>query len=435
MTTDAAELVAASSYRFATAMGRFGGFEPEPLIAVAVSGGADSMALLRLAHAWAADRGGKVLALGFDHGLRPESAAEAAAVAAWCADLGVSHRLLTVAAPLPQTGTEAAARAARYAAFEAACAEAGALHLLVGHHAGDQRETVAMRSARGEGLGRAGMAAMDYRRACRLLRPLLEFEKSDLVAVCRALGQGWVEDPSNASDAFERNRVRKSLVRMSAAELAAIGNIAVAAGRARMEAERRIAEAMVAWVRISPLGYAWVDWRAWRGAPRDAAADREFLGRLAHTIGGRAYPPARAVLEAALAALEAGRPTTAGGCVLRFGGHGLWVLRENRTQAAPEEGDRWDGRFAAPAGLALRAAQGAEERDRCRAALAAAGNVEKLPPSAVFGRLPVWDGPDGLCVPGLSRYDPAIRAARFSPSQPATVAAAWLAPVGARLMY
>ena len=91
----------------------------------------------------------------------------------------------------PTTGIEAAARRARYAALEAACREEGILHLLLGHHAGDQRETVTMRAERGHGPGEAGMAALDMRRDVRVLRPVLGVEKADLENLCRSLGQPW----------------------------------------------------------------------------------------------------------------------------------------------------------------------------------------------------------------------------------------------------
>ena len=434
-TPDAASLVAAASVRFTAAMSAFGGFEPHPRLVVAVSGGADSLALLRLAHSWAAARGGRVRAVTFDHRLRAESTVEAEHVARVCAALEIDHSLLTWEGEKPTTGIEAGARTARYTALDAVCRETGTIHLLVGHHAGDQRETVAMRAARGQGYGRAGMAAMDFRRECRLLRPLLGFEKTELTAFCEALGQSWIEDPSNASDVFERNRVRKHLGRLPGAEVAAMSAQIAESGRWRMHAERRTATAIATWARISPLGFAWVDWVAWHEAPPDPGADREFLGRLAHTIGGRVYPPARAALEAAFVALDAGKGATVGGCVLRFGGGGLWVLRENRAHSSPEDRVLWDGRFVVPAGLPVRAPQGPADRAVCRAALEDAGIGEKPPPSAAFARMPMVEIADGVCVPGASRYDPAAPVARFSPPQGATACAIWLAPVGASLIY
>ena len=88
---------------------------PNAVIAVAVSGGADSMALAHLASAWAKTRGTPMAALTVDHDLRKTSAAEAAEVAEWMAGLGVAHTVLTWTGPKPQTGIQAAARDARYA--------------------------------------------------------------------------------------------------------------------------------------------------------------------------------------------------------------------------------------------------------------------------------------------------------------------------------
>ena len=144
---------------FAAAMALLAPFEPAPLVAVAVSGGPDSLALALLAARWAASRGGRAVALTVDHHLRPESTGEALQVGRWLADRGIAHAVLDWSPPPVLAGDiQAAARDARYAMLEAWCREAGALHLLVAHHAEDQAETLLLRLGRGSGL--AGLAAM-----------------------------------------------------------------------------------------------------------------------------------------------------------------------------------------------------------------------------------------------------------------------------------
>ncbi len=145
---------------FAAAMAALAPFEPAPRIAAGVSGGADSMALALLADAWARERGGSLLALVVDHGLRQGSGQEAAETRVRLNARGIAVRLLTIAGLVHGPALAERARAARFAALEAACAEAGIVHLLLGHHAGDQAETVLIRALGGSGAsGLAGMAS------------------------------------------------------------------------------------------------------------------------------------------------------------------------------------------------------------------------------------------------------------------------------------
>ncbi|MEQ8968446.1 MAG: tRNA lysidine(34) synthetase TilS, partial [Azospirillaceae bacterium] len=190
-------------------MARFAPFEPAPRLAVGLSGGPDSTALVLLADAWARARGGSVLALIVDHGLRPESAGEAAAVADRMARLGIEARILTRAGPPPAAGVQAAARAARHALLQTACREYGILHLLLAHTLDDQAETVLLRLAAGSGPdGLAGMAAVREGREARVLRPLLGWPKTRLVALCREAGVATVADPGNRDPRFARPRLR-----------------------------------------------------------------------------------------------------------------------------------------------------------------------------------------------------------------------------------
>jgi len=180
-------------------------------IALAVSGGGDSMALLHLAHRWARGRGVSLHALTVDHGLRPDSAAEAAGVAAFCAAHGIAHRILTWSGDgdgnLPD-----AARRGRYAAMADACTEAGATMLLTGHTLDDQAETVLMRLGRGSGVdGLAAMRAMTPLWGVQLFRPLLGLRREDLRDMLRGAGVAWVDDPTNEDRGYTRIRARDAL--------------------------------------------------------------------------------------------------------------------------------------------------------------------------------------------------------------------------------
>ncbi len=176
----------------------------EASLLLAVSGGPDSMALLDwLGRGWQ----GAVSAATVDHGLRPESAGEAAMVARYCDSAGMAHATLHPAVPI--TGSlQSAARTARYALLQAHADAIGAQFIVTAHHADDQLETMLMRLARGGGVdGLAGIRA----RVGRVVRPLLGFRKADLLGHCQRAGIAFVEDPSNANRDFDRVRMREAL--------------------------------------------------------------------------------------------------------------------------------------------------------------------------------------------------------------------------------
>ena len=178
-------------------------------LALAVSGGADSFALLHAALA----RDMPVTALTVDHGLREGSAEDARVVATWCAARGVPHETLRWTGDKPLAGVQAAARAARYRLLCEACERLGLDRLATGHTLDDQAETVFMRLRRGAG---RGLAAMPPRREIAsgpgapvaLLRPMLGVRRAEARAYAEAHGLPVRDDPSNEDEGFERVRVR-----------------------------------------------------------------------------------------------------------------------------------------------------------------------------------------------------------------------------------
>ena len=246
---------------FAARLDRLGPFEPHPRLAVAVSGGADSTALALLAADWAEARGGKILALIVDHGLRQNAAAEAAATRSCLAALGIAADVLTLRglhdATRPDAPIAVVARNARFGALTGAARAAGIVHLLLGHHAGDQAETRLMRARAGSGpAGLAGMAAVRETEHVRLLRPLLDIDQPSLTALLQARGVGWNEDPSN--------RDLRTLRAQARAELAAQGAPPAGQGwnaAARMHADAAARMHADAAARITPMPPPQPNWR------------------------------------------------------------------------------------------------------------------------------------------------------------------------------
>jgi tRNA(Ile)-lysidine synthase len=362
---------------FGSLMRLLGLFAPDRRVAVAVSGGADSMALALLAAEW-----GRAEAFVVDHGLRPEAGAEAALTVRRLEGLGVPAWVLAVAGLRRGPALHARARAARYEALLRGCAEAGLADLLLGHHLADQAETVAMRADVGSGpAGLAGMAAVTVLATARLLRPLLRIPPARLRATLASRGVGWIEDPSNRDPATRRARLRAGPPLDAAA--------AWEHGRTRAAAEAALAETLGRHAALHPEGYATV---------ADGALSTAVLSALAWTLSGQDYPPSPAMVERAVAA---GRPVSLHGVLLRRWRGGWLVAREPAAAAdavAAVPGAAWDERFrllanaTPPPGARLGALGDAAARLRDRSPL----------PAVVLRGLPAIRHDDALfAVPHL----------------------------------
>jgi tRNA(Ile)-lysidine synthase len=339
---------------FAALMARLGPFEPRPVLAVAVSGGADSMALALHADRWARANGGTIVAITVDHRLRPESTDEAREVGRLLTDRGLAHEILVWHGPYPLHNLQAAARAARYRLLGDWCRSRGVLHLLTAHHQDDQAETLILRLGRGSGLaGLAGMAPMVEDGHFRLLRPLLDVPAARLRASLQGFGQIWFEDRSNRNPLFARVRVRAQRRNLADAGLTAprLAETCRHLARARVAIEHQVDRLLAEAAMLHPAGFALLD------PARLAAASEEIglraLAAVIATIGGEAYTPRFERLERLAQAvfrdgLSGGR--TLGGCrILPYRGRVL-IHRELAAMASPmavpETGCVvWDNRF------------------------------------------------------------------------------------------
>jgi tRNA(Ile)-lysidine synthase len=342
-----------SDHDFSRLMAGVGPFEQSPHVAVAVSGGADSLALCLLASRWAAARQGRVSALTVDHGLRPESADEAARVGPLLADMGVEHHVLTWDGAKPTSGVQAAARAARYDLMTQWARRAGVLHVLLAHHQDDQAETVLLRLAAGSGVdGLSAMAAVVETPAVRLLRPLLGVPGARLKALLTGEERLWIEDPSNRDDRYARVRLRRVAPSLARAGLPAerLAATARSLARSRMAMEEGVSALLARCCTVFPAGYAIVD-PAILAREADEVSGRA-LARILLCIGGRAHGPRSEKLDRLHARLKGGEITSAtlGGCRILLRGRHLLVCREGRGKAHPMDVTPatrivWDNRF------------------------------------------------------------------------------------------
>ena len=331
-------------------MDRLAVFEKAPLVAVAVSGGPDSLALAILADRWARRRDGEIRALTVDHRLRQESSAEIKCLGDWLAARRIHHEILVWEGPKPCTGVQEAARRARYGLLEAWCQSNGCLHLLIAHHRDDQLETRLLREDAKSGCdGLAAMSAVRELQDCRLLRPLLDVPKARLLATLVAEGQPFLTDPSNRNPVFARARLREDwLAAPDEADrlLADVRRL----GRARVQREAAVDALLARAASVHSAGFAVLDRGALLAAPGDIAV--RALAALVWTLGGADYPPRRAAVARLLQTLGgAARGYVLGGCrFLAWRGRVL-VLRELAAAAlpvrlAPGASLVWDRRFA-----------------------------------------------------------------------------------------
>jgi len=302
-------------------------------LAVAVSGGADSLALALGLREWAELQGCQLTALVVDHGIRRESAGEAAQCMEWLA----AHTIDAVLLPLqigPMTnGVQEAAREARYAAMTQWCHAQGVMHLALGHHQGDQAETVLMRLLRHSGPeGLAAMAMRSEREGITLLRPQLRESKSAMIAYLRGLGQRWIEDPSNQSRQYLRTQLRH-LIATHAGAAERLARVADSCGQYRAALEAQLAADIEAYVTLDDAGYARIGTALLKAGDARAA---QVMMRVLCCVGNSGEPRL-AEVERLIAAMrvELMRPRTLHGCSVQRVVGGMWLVTRELGACAP----------------------------------------------------------------------------------------------------
>ncbi len=288
-------------------------------VAVAVSGGGDSVALLLLAARWARARGRSIAVATVDHGLRPESASEAQGVADLCARLGIPHKILQ-AGDLRDAGGNlaAAAREARFALLGDWARAQGFAAVLLGHSMDDQAETVLMRLARGSGVeGLSAMQPAIRRAGVMWLRPLLDIRRKALRAVLMAKGVGWVEDPTNEDPEYDRVKARQALGALAPMGIDAEG---LARTAWHLQRQRRVLERAMCDLAsrarcFGELGEARLDLAAMVEDEPDTAL-RLFADTLVR-VSGAIYRPRFRSLSQALDQVNSGANVTLSGCMIR----------------------------------------------------------------------------------------------------------------------
>ncbi|OUR79498.1 tRNA lysidine(34) synthetase TilS [Alphaproteobacteria bacterium 46_93_T64] len=264
----------------------FRGEQKPRRIAVAVSGGSDSMALCSLANTWCAKHKVDLVALTVDHGLREEAASEAELVHDWLKAQDIEHVTLTRKGPAPFTGLQEFARNARYRLLLDKCHEIGASALFVGHQMEDQLETFLMRFSKGSALqGLSVMRPKVRRSGIDLVRPMLVFRRAELREYLDALEQDWVEDPSNENPEYTRTELGRVLNVMSNLPGSDHSSMALSVNRVQRadNALRQIARLMFSQkANIDPLGFVQIPEDFYVGVP--AEINVRFLMEIFQTV-------------------------------------------------------------------------------------------------------------------------------------------------------
>lgn len=261
-------------------------------IVVAVSGGADSMALVRLAKIWADKYNKQIIGLTVDHQLRSESFGETKKVLKWLENIDVKAHILTWEGSKPNANIELVAREARYNLLFDFCKKNNIKTILLAHQKDEQAETFLLRLARGSGVyGLSAMKEVNYRQNIALVRPLLDFSKKQLINYNKSVNQEWVEDSSNQNEAFERVKIRKFLPKLKDISIF-LDTLTKTASRMQRAAEALefYAQALIKEnVVFYDEGYAKVNWDKILNAPEEISL--KTIANLTQILGGNIYPP------------------------------------------------------------------------------------------------------------------------------------------------
>lgn len=330
-------------------------------VAVAVSGGSDSMALTLLLNQWCANQDIHLTALTVDHGLRENSALEAQQVAKWLSVKNISHNILEWQGIKPDTNIQDHARKARYELMGNWCMDNNVDHLFLAHHMNDQAETFLIRLLRGSGVD--GLSAMEKstifpfnkmsNKTLKILRPLLEVESGRLLETIQAANQDHIEDPSNLDEKYTRIQIRSLL---NETEIEGLNAHKLSSTSTRMRRVRSLLEEMTSkaesdFVSYNSFGYASIVKNNISELHEEIGL--RLLSKVIKTVGGNTYAPRHKSLEKLFENLKETKfpgQSLAGVLVFTLTGHEIVITRETKNidehvNVTEVKQNLWDNRF------------------------------------------------------------------------------------------
>ena len=306
---------------------RFGAETPDH-IGVAVSGGGDSLALLRLMATWGARQGVRISAVTVDHGLRAEAAEEAAFVGETCAALDIAHTTLTWTDWSGAGNLQDAARRARYKLMADWARAQNITAIVLGHTLDDQAETFFMRLARASGIdGLSGMQEQREAHGITWLRPLLTTHRADLRQYLRGLDQAWIDDPSNDDEVYDRVKARKAMAALSdlGVDAQIVGRVMAQLGQVRSALDHAT-HAHACHCMRQEMGDLVIDRAAFVRAPEEV--NRRLVSHALRWIASTDYGPRASKLQAFMSAMVQGKDATLHGVRLVATAAELRLFRE-----------------------------------------------------------------------------------------------------------
>lgn len=320
----------------------FAALKSLPSIAVAVSGGPDSMALLMLLVRWCNIIGKNAPALyvlSVDHGLRSNSATEVDLVAEVCQQYGLKHQAFFWDGKKSKGNISAKSRDARYDLMCSWCQQQAISHLLVAHTLDDQAETVLLRLARGSGVdGLSAMALSRLWNSTLIYRPLLGVERSRLRHLLEDVSCPYVTDPSNHNLKYDRVKIRQALEVLEPLGITsqALADTADRLRQAREALDVMAAQAIAETVVIDNAGYCVLSAHDLVTYPYEIK--RRVVGRILRAVAGRDYAPTHSSLDSLIEwIVDQGTSTrTLGGCLFMMRHQNIWVMRETGRNDLPE---------------------------------------------------------------------------------------------------
>jgi len=341
---------------FFKTMNSLGPYEKNPHLAVAVSGGSDSLCLAILAQKWANIRGGKITALIVDHSLRKNSEKECKETQNILKKRKIfNHCFKWKLLKIPKKRVQEKAREFRYNIFEDWCFKKNIIHLLVAHHFEDQKETFFMRLNDNSNIyGLACMPKIFFKKKIRILRPLLDLKKKEIIKYLKEKKVKWIEDPTNISSKYFRNRLRKILPKLEKKGLTdnKLKKILKRAQVERKKIENKSTSWLIENVEIDTLGYASINFDNLKLLNKD---DFVFIfSKILNIISGSFYAPKSKYVYNFYKKVKSNKTmnnTNLGGCHIFYFKKKLYICREifkkNRKQKINFKFNKiiWDNRF------------------------------------------------------------------------------------------
>ena len=341
---------------FFKTMNSLGPYEKNPHLAVAVSGGSDSLCLAILAKKWVNIKGGRITALIVDHGLRKSSVQESRKTLKLLKKQKIfSQCFKWELSKKPKNSVQEKAREFRYNIFEEWCYKKNIKYLLIAHHFEDQKETFIMRlNSNSNVYGLACMPKVLLKKEIKILRPLLDLKKKDIIGYLKEKKINWIEDPSNNSLKYSRNRLRKILPKLEEKGLtdSNFRKILKRAQKERKKIESKFSFWLIENVRIDTFGYAAVDFRNLKLLDKN---DFIFIfSKLLNMISGLFYTPKSKYVYNFYKKIKSNEiinKTNLGGCHIFFLKKKMYICREifkkSRKQEINFQFNKivWDNRF------------------------------------------------------------------------------------------